>query len=124
MAINYSSTIKDARMTVVLNAIDAGSGAGKLKIYNAAYALLLVSITLADPATTLLTGVLTFAGVPKSGTGVGAGDAALAKITDSNDLVVADGLTVGTSGTNIIIDNINIAVGQTVTLSSGSITHG
>jgi hypothetical protein len=36
-----------------------------------------------------------------------------------------DGLTVGTSGTNVIIDNAVIAVGQTVNFNGTStITHG
>ena len=33
------------------------------------------------------------------------------------------GLTVGTSGTDVILDNLSIASGQNVTLSSATITH-
>ena len=62
--------------------------------------------------------------MPKSGAATGAGNAAIARILDSDDNVVADGLTVGTSGTDIVIDNINIAVSQNVNITSGSITHG
>lgn len=124
MAINYTTTIKNARMTTVLNAIDAGSGAGKINIYNAGYTNILVSITLADPAGVVAAGALTLSGMPKSGTGIYAGNAAVAKIVDSDNTVVADGLTVGTTGTDIVIDNVNIAVGQNVNITAGSITHG
>ena len=111
-------------MTAVRDAIDAGSGAGKINIYTAAYAALLVSIDLADPSGTIANGVLTLSGMPKSGVASGAGTAAIARILDSADTVVADGLTVGTVGTDIIIDNTNIAVSQNVNITAGSITHG
>lgn len=124
MPVNYVTAVKNTRMTAVLNAIDAGSGAGKINIYTAGYAALLVSIALADPSGTVNAGALTLAGMPKSGTGGGAGNAAIARILDSADTVVAEGLTVGTVGTDIIIDNVNIAVGQNVNITAGIITHG
>ena len=124
MPVNYVTSVKNTRMTAVLNALDAGAGAGKINIYTAGYAALLVSIALADPSGTVNAGALTFAGMPKSGTGVGAGNAAIARILDSADTVVAEGLTVGTTGTDIIIDNVNIAVGQNVNITAGIITHG
>lgn len=125
MAINYSNTVKVTRMTAVRDAIDGGAAAGKINIYTAAYASLLVSISLADPSGTVAgAGVLTLSGMPKSGVGGNPGNAAIARILDSDDTVIADGLTVGTVGTDIIIDNINIAVGQTVNITAGAITHG
>ena len=124
MPVNYVTAVKNTRMTAVLNAIDAGAGAGKINIYTAGYAALLVSIALADPSGTVNAGALTLAGMPKSGTGAAAGNAAIARILDSDDTVVAEGLTVGTSGTDIVIDNVNIAVGQNVNITAGIITHG
>ena len=128
MAINYSTAVKNTRMTATRDAVDGGSGPGKLNIYSAAYAALLVSIVLADPSGAVANGILTLSGMPKFGTGLpaagGGTNAALAKIVDSADTVIADGLTVGTVGTNVIIDNINIAENQVVNLNSGTITHG
>lgn len=124
MPVNYVTAVKNTRMTAVLNAIDAGSGAGKINIYTTGYSSLLVSIALADPSGTVNSGALTLAGMPKSGTGTAAGNAAIARILDSTDTVVAEGLTVGTSGTDIVIDNVNIAVGQNVNITAGIITHG
>jgi hypothetical protein len=124
MPIVYSTAVKNTRMTAVRDAIDGGAGAGKIDIYTAAYGALLVSIALADPCGTVAAGALTLSGMPKTGAGVAAGNAATAKIVDSTGTVIADGLTVGTSGADITIDNVNIAVGQTVNITSGVITHG
>ena len=95
MAISYVTAIKNTRMTAVLNAIDAGSAAGKLNIYTSGYAALLVSITLADPCGTVSSGALTFSDMPKTGTAAGAGNAAIARLLDSDSTVVAEGLTLG-----------------------------
>ena len=124
MAVNYVTAVKNTRMTAVLNAIDAGSGAGKINIYTAGYAGLLVSIALADPSGTVNAGALTLSGMPKTAVASGAGNAAIARILDSADNVVAEGLTVGVAASDIIIDNISIASGQTVNITAGTITHG
>jgi hypothetical protein len=124
MAINYVAALKTTRMTAVGTAIDAGGAAGKLNIYSAAYANLLVSIPLAFPSYNVAGAVLSLLGTPLSGVAIFAGTGAIARIYTSADVLVADGLTVGLAGTDIIIDNTNIAVGQTVNLNSGTITHG
>lgn len=125
MAVNYSTTVKNSRLTVVRDAIDGGPAAGKLKIYTAGYGAMIAEFTLSDPCGTVAAGVLTFSGMPKTTTGTGGGGtAAIARLTDSTDAMVAEGLTVGLAATDIIIDNTSIAAGQTVNLNSGSITHG
>lgn len=125
MSVIYNTTVKNNRMTQVLNALDAGSGAAVLKIGTAGMATELVSITLADPSGTVAAGALTFSGMPKSGTAVATGAAAAAQLLDSNATVVVDGLTVGTTGTNIVLDTATIsAIGQTVNITAASITHG
>jgi hypothetical protein len=125
MAVTYATTLKSTRMTDVITALDAGAGNAILKIGTAAMASLLVSITLAKPSATVSSGVLTFSGLPKSGTAGNTGTAAAAQLTDSTGAVIIDGLTVGTSGTNIIIDNTSINSGQTVNFNATStITHG
>jgi len=123
LAVNYSTTVANSRLTVVRDAIDGGPAAGTLEIGTTAFGALLVSITLADPCGTVATNVLTFSGMPKSGVASGTGTAAAARFKDSTGTIVADGLTVGTSGTDVIIDNVSIASGQTVNLNSATITH-
>ena len=125
MAVNYASALKADRLNAVITRLDAQSGNAILKIGTSGMASTLVSISLAKPCATVSGGVLTFSGLPKSATATGAGTAAAAQLTDSAGTVWVDGLTVGTSGTNVIIDNTSISVGQTVNFNATStITHG
>ena len=124
MAVTYTNALKQTRMEAVIAAVDAGAGAGKLVIMTSGDAVL-ATLTLADPSGTATNGVLTFDVDPDiSATATGTGTAAKAKITTSADADVVTGLTVGTSGTDVIIDNTSITTGQTVTATTGTITHG
>lgn len=122
MPVTYSSTLKNTRMNAVLSAIGT---TGKLVIGTAGMAATLATLPLNNPVGSVANGVLTFNASGVSAAGSGAGSAAAAKITDgSSD--VATGFTVSAAGGggDFIISNTSIAVGQTVTLSSGAITHG
>jgi hypothetical protein len=124
MAVTYPTALKSTRMTAVLTAIDAGSAGGKLEIGTTAMGAVLATITLADPAGSVTNGVLTLT-MPRSDTSAdGTGTAAAARIRDSDNNDVVTGLTVGTSGTDIVLDSTSITTGQTVTISSAAITHG
>ena len=125
MAVIYSTAAKNARLTGVVNTIDAGSGAGVLQIGTAGMASVLAEITLADPSGTVSGGVLTFSGFPRSDSSANAtGVAAAARIRDSDGNDVITGLTVGVtgSGADIILDTTNIDAGEIVTLNSATIT--
>lgn len=123
MAITYSTAVKTARMTAVRDQIDGGAGAGKIKIRDSGN-VVLAEFTLNDPSGTVSGDTLTFSGFPKSDTSANAtGTAANAIITDSADVTIISGLTVGTSATDIILDSVSITSGQTVTLNSATITH-
>lgn len=123
MSVTYTTAVKTARMTAVRDQIDGGSGAGKLKIRDSGN-VVLATITLSDPCGTISNGVLTFSGTPLSDSSADAsGTAANAIITDSADTTVISGLTVGTSGTDVILDSVSITAGQTVTISAAAITH-
>ena len=126
MSVTYNAALKTTRMTDVVAAIDAGAGAGKLEIGTTGMATLLAEFTLADPCGTVSGPVLTFDFDPgiSDTSANNTGTAAAAQIKDSNGVVVVSGLTVGTAGTDIIIDNASITTGQTVTLTVGTITHG
>ena len=123
MAVTYSTAAKNARLDAVIALIDAGT-AGKLKIRDSGN-VVLATLTLADPCGTAAAGVLTFDFDPDiSDTSADAtGTAANAIITDSADTTVISGLTVGTSGTDIILDSVSITAGQTVTITAATITH-
>lgn len=127
MTIAYSTTVKNNRLTQVLNAIDGGAGNGVLVIGTSALSGatgVLASITLAKPSATVAAGVLTLSGTPLSATASATGTAAKAELRDSTGTVVASGLTVGTSASDIIINSTSISSGQTVQITSGTITHG
>jgi hypothetical protein len=125
MAVIYSTDAKNARLTGVVNTIDAGSGPGVLQIGTSAMGTVLAEITLADPSGTVSGGVLTFSGFPRSDSSANAtGVAAAARIRDSNGNDVITGLTVGMtgSGADIILETTNIDTGEIVTLNSATIT--
>jgi hypothetical protein len=127
MAVVYNQAVQVARMTDVLNAIDAGSGAGKIILYTAGD-VEVATLTLNDPCGTVSNAnpsVLTFDNDPvvsdASATG---GVAAKATIVTSADAVVVSGLTVGVGTGNIQVNSTTIAAGATVSLTgTNAITH-
>jgi hypothetical protein len=123
VAVNYSASVKTARMQAVIAALDANAAPATLEIGTAAMAAVLVSITLSDPSFTESGGTITMAGVPKSGVASAGGAAAAARLKDGGGTIVISGLTVGTAGSDINLNNTTISNGQTVTISSGVITH-
>lgn len=120
MALTYSTATKTARMNAVVTAL--GSSA-KLQIGTSGMATVLATITLDATAGTVSNGVLTLSGMPKNIAASAAGVAAAARLRTSGDVDIITGLTVGTSGSDIIIDNTSIASGQTVNVTSVVITH-
>lgn len=124
MAVQYANSLKDTRMTAVITAIDAGAGAGTLEICTTGYATVLTAITLSKPSFTEASQTITMAGVPKIGTAGATGVAIAARFKDSSGNIIVNGLTVGTSGTDIILNTASVNSGQSVTINSGTITHG
>lgn len=121
MAVTYTVAVKNARLSAVVTQIGP---TGVLEIGTAGMASILATITLNATAGTAATGVLTFSGFPKSDTADATGVAAAARIrTAPGGTDIVTGLTVGTSGADIILDSVNITTGQTVTINSASITH-
>jgi hypothetical protein len=123
MAISYAAALQTTRMNAVVTAIDVNASPATMEIGTAAMAAVLVIITLADPSFTVSGAVATMAGAPKSGTATGTGTAAAARIKDGGGNIIVSGLTVGTSATDVILASTAIATSQTVTITSGSITH-
>lgn len=124
MGVIYNATVRTARMTAVETALDGGAGAAILEIGTTGMASVLVSFTLSDPAGTVSGDVLTGASMPKSATAGNSGTAASAQLKDSTGTVVVSGLTVGTSGADVIIaPSTTITSGQTCSLTALTITH-
>lgn len=125
MAVTYATSVKTARMQAVADAIDAGVGAGTLEIGTTAMGTVLAVFQLVEPCGTVSGTVLTLDFDPDiSDTSADAtGTAAAAQIKDGSGVAVITGLTVGTSGADIILDNTSITATQTVTLTAGTLTH-
>lgn len=138
MAITYANSggqlVKDKRLQVVSDliagkTIAAATGsatAGKLVIGTSALSGatgVLVTLPLNTTPGSISGGVLTLNASGVSAAASAGGTAAKAELRDNAGNVIASGLTVGTSGTDIIIANTTISSGQTVALVSGSITH-
>lgn len=125
MAVTYSTAVKTLRMQAVADAIDAGASAGTLEIGTTAMGTVLATFQLVEPCGTVSGAVLTLDFDPDiSDTSADAtGTAAAAQIKNGDGTVVISGLTVGTSGTDIVLDNTSITATQTVTLATGTLTH-
>lgn len=124
MGVIYAAALRTTRMQDVVDAIDAGSGPGTLEIGTTGMGTTLVTLTLADPCGTVSGDVLTFDFNPDiSSTASNTDTAAAARIKDSDGNIIVSGLTVGLSASNIILDDVSITSGQTVTLTDGTLTH-
>lgn len=124
MGVVYNASLRTTRMTAVETALDAGAGAATLEIGTTGMASVLVTFTLSDPAGTVSGDTLTGSGMPKSATAGNSGTAAEARLKDSTGTVVVSGLTVNTSGANVIISpSTTITSGQTCNLTALTLTH-
>lgn len=130
---NKSNAALAAQQNALRNAIDGGSGAGKLKIYdgtkpaNANTAVtvqnVLASFTLPKPsAPDASNGVLTLNPIPAV-VATHTGTATWARLTDSAGNVIGD-FDVDDAGTPaILLDSQSIVVGGGVTINSFTITE-
>lgn len=139
MAVIYRASLRTNRLNLVVNDLGTataptisvtGTAQGTLVIGTSALAgqsfpnaAILARITLNTTPATVSGNVLTISGVPLSATADNTGTAALAELRNGAGTVIVSGLTVGTSGTSIIISNTAITTGQTVQVTSGTITH-
>lgn len=125
MPVTYSAATKTARLNAVVTSIGAN---GKLKLLTAADAVL-VTLPLAATAGTVSGDVLTFSDANGATAGISnvaasaQGTIAKAIITTAADVTVVSGLTAGTSGTDVIVDNVNVNVGQSVQINTATIQH-
>jgi hypothetical protein len=128
MATRIADAARNAAADAVVDRIDAGAGAGTLKIYtgsqpadadDAESGSLLVTITLSDPAYGAASaGAAALSGSP-SATASGTGTAGWFRVEDSTGANVFDGSVTATGGGgDLELDNTSIASGQTVTITS------
>jgi hypothetical protein len=118
MAVNYNNAVKTARMTATRDYFAGGT----LEIQDGSGTALAV-FALTGTGGSISGTVWTIAFNASTVAAGAAGTAAQAVIKNSGGNAHLTGLTVGTSGSDITIDNTSINSGQNVTLSSATITH-
>lgn len=119
MAVTYATAVKTARMTATRDHFADGT----LEIGTSGMASVLATFGLSATGGTVTNGVWTLALDASTVAASASGTAAAARIKNSGGTANLTGLTVGTSGSDINLDNTSINSGQNVTLSSATITH-
>jgi hypothetical protein len=120
MSTTHSATLRSTFAQDVANFVDGGTSNGKLVIMDSSDNVL-ATINLQSPAFSRSGAVLTLIGVPLAVSATAAGIAAKFKFTNSSDAISHEG-SCGTSDADMILDNTNIASGQTVRISSYTYT--
>ncbi|MCA3169592.1 MAG: hypothetical protein ING20_02380 [Burkholderiales bacterium] len=123
MPVSLNTTLRNNRADQITSF--AGTSA-KLRIYTAAYAAQLVECVCNASAFAgaASSGVITLNAI-SDGTATGTGTAAIARIYKSDgSTLVMQGLTVGTSGSNINLSSLSINTNDVVSITSASITEG
>jgi hypothetical protein len=119
MAVNYAPSVATARLEAVRTALNV-SAPGQLVLLAGSSPL--VSIDLDNPVGAPSGKVLTVISAPSQATATAAGAANTARLENGASGLVADGLTVGTSASDVILNDVNLQVGSQVTINSGTIT--
>lgn len=122
MALTLATATRNAMCNAAVDLIDAGSGAGTIKLYTSADALL-VTLTFSDPAFgDAATGVATASAIT-NGTAGDTGTAAKGSILDSDANVILSGLVVGAGSGDINLNSVAITTGDVVSITSMTVTQ-
>jgi hypothetical protein len=125
MTVTYNAALKTTRMNDVVAAIDGGGGAGYIEIGTAGMGTVLATIILDATCGVVAGSVLTFSSTPLTcASAANSGTAAAARVRNFAAADVITGLTVGLTGTDIVLSSVAIVAGQPVTLTAATITHG
>lgn len=131
MAVRISTACRNAMVTAAKALIDAGSGAGKVRVYTgtqpagpgtSATGTLLVEIALADPATGSASSGSAAGDVDPIPTGVAVADgtAGYIRVLDSDNVAIIDAAV---TGGEAVVTPGTITTGVTVSLTSLTLTQ-
>lgn len=131
MALAYVTALRNARLDAITTKIDAGAGAGLLRIYDGtrpatggAATTLLAELTFSDPSSAAASdGVLTASAITQDSSANATGTATWFRVVDSAATFVMDG-NVGTSGSDLNLTTTSITATQPVSVTSFVITEG
>lgn len=127
-----ATAVRNTMLDAISAAVDAGAGAGLLRVYDGtrpatggAATTLLAELTFSNPcvAAGASSGVLTFDAITADASANASGTATWCRGVDSTGTFVFDG-NVGTSAADFILNTVTITAGQQVSCSSGTITDG
>lgn len=131
MALGYLAALRNTRLDAINTLVNAGAGAGLLRIYDGsrpatggAATTLLAELTFSDPAfTAAAAGVLTASAVTDDTSANAAGTATWFRVVDSVSTFVYDG-DVATSGSDLNLNTTTFSIGLNVSVTSLTITEG
>ena len=131
MALAYVTALRNARLDAITTKIDAGAGAGLLRIYDGtrpatggAATTLLAELTFSDPSSAAAaSGVLTASAITQDSSANATGTTSWFRVVDSTAAFVMDG-NVGTSGSDLNLTTVSITATQPVSVTSFVITEG
>lgn len=131
MALSFATTLRNSMLDQIKTALDAGSGAALIRIYDGTRpatggtaTTLLAELTCTDPsAGSASAGVLTFSSITQDSSANATGTATWFRMVDSSATFVMDG-NVGTSGSDLNLTTTSIVATQPVSISSATITAG
>lgn len=125
MTLGIVAATRNAELQAIADDIDAGGGAGLLRIYDGARpatggaaTTLLAELTLSDPCmASIAAGVATFDTITADASANATGTATWFRIVDSTGAAVVDG-SVGTVGEDINFNSVSFVVGGNVAVTS------
>lgn len=131
--IRFVPAVKNAALAVIRTAIDAGSGAGTIKLYTGTQPTLagdtittqtlLGTLTFSDPCGTETAGTFTASAITQDSAADATGTATWARIADSTGATVCD-VDVGTSGggASLQMNTTSIVIGGPILITYFTIT--
>lgn len=132
--VHYATALKNSMLNPIKDAIDAGPGAGTLKVYTSPMPsltsdaittqTLLGTLTFSDPSAAGPSGgVLTASAITQDSSADATGTAAWARIADSTGSVVIDvDITVSGGGGAMQMNTTSIVIGGPILISAMTVT--
>lgn len=136
MTWGFATSLRTARAQKIIDAIDAGTGAGKIKFYTGTRPAtgaaitsqtLLGTVPLNDPCGAAANGAIAWDvdPVPEDASADNTGTAAWARLLDSDDNFVADcSVTATGGGGDITLNSTAIVAGGPIRITGGTLTEG
>ena len=131
--IRFVTAVKNSALDTIKTAIDAGSGAGTIKIYTGTQPTspadaittqtLLGTLTFSDPCGTSASGTLTMSAITQDSAADATGTATWARIADSTGATVCDvDVTANGGGGTLQFNTTSFVIGGPILISAFTIT--